>query len=276
MKVVRRFNLKIISAIFWIIALIHMYPIFIVLISSIKTKQELAANPFGLPRQVTFKYFIQAFGTMHYARSLTNTLVIAVFSVSLLLIISSMAAFAIARRNNRAYNTIYMFFIAGIIVPFQMTMIPLYKVLLSTKLINTYQGMIAFYLAFLAPFSVFLLCGFVKSVPRELDEAALIDGCGLFKSFFKIIFPLLKPALSTVAVLNTFTIWNDFLAPMLYMQKSSSMTLTVQLASFRGMYFNDWSLIFTGVCMIVAPMLIIYVFAQRFIIDGITAGAVKG
>lgn len=272
----KKLGLMVISVAFWILAVIHIYPILLVLVSSVKTKYELAVNPFGIPREVTFQYFSEAFKTMHYMRSLLNTAIIAFLSVSILLVISSMAAYAIARKENRFYNFVYMFFLAGLIIPFQMTMIPLYKVMLATKLISTYQGMILFYLAFLTPFSVFLLTGFIKTIPKELEEAARIDGCGLFGIFFKIVFPLLKPALSTVAVLNLFSIWNDFLAPMLYLQKSTSMTLTVQLNSFRGLYFNDWSLIFAGVFMIVAPMLIIYLFAQRFIISGITAGAVKG
>lgn len=132
------------------------------------------------------------------------------------------------------------------------------------------------YLATLAPFSVFLLTGFAQSVPRELEEAAYIDGAGLYHTFFSIVFPLMKGSLATVAVLNTFTIWNDFLMPMLFLQCKNKLTLTVTLANFQGMYFNDWSMIFAGVCMIVLPMLIIYLCAQKFIINGITAGAVKG
>ena len=269
-------GIKLLSLAVWVMALIHLYPILVVIFSAVKTKKELAINPFGLPKSITFEYFITAFNTMHYIRSLFNTATIAFLAVGILIILSSMSAYAIARKNNRFYNGIYMFFLAGLIVPFQMTMIPLYKVLQATRLISTFTGMICFYLAFLSPFSVFLLTGFVKTVPKELEEAARIDGCSLYGTFYRIVFPLLKPALSTVVVLNLFYIWNDFLAPMLYLQKGSSMTLTVQLNSFRGMYFNDWSLIFTGVCMIVGPMLLIYLFAQRFIISGITAGAVKG
>lgn len=276
MRKLKKKSSKILSVLLWLVAIIHIYPVLLVLMSSVKSKHELAANPFGIPTEITFQYFKQAFKTMHYTRSFLNTVIIAGFSVTILLLIASMVAYAVARKENKFYNFIYMFFLAGLIVPFQMTMIPLYKIMLATKLISTFQGMVFFYLSFLAPFSVFLLTGFIKTVPRELEEAAYIDGCGLYRNFFNIVLPLLRPALSTVAVLNLFSIWNDFLPPMLYLQKSASMTLTVQLNSFRGMYVNDWSLIFTGVCMIVAPMLVIYIFAQRFIISGITAGAVKG
>ncbi|MBD0380907.1 carbohydrate ABC transporter permease [Paenibacillus sedimenti] len=274
--VIGKLSSYLLKAVLWIISILYIYPILLVLISSIKTKRDLATNPFGLPKEFTLDYFQAAYQTMHYFRSILNTSFIGLVSVGISVIITSMAAYVIARRNNKFYNAMYLLFLAGMIIPFQMTMIPLYKVMLSLQLISTYQGVIFIYLASLAPFSVFLLSGFVKSVPRELEEAALIDGCGIYKTFFMIVFPLLKPAITTVSVLNLFHIWNDFLMPMLYIQDSKKITITVQLASFQGRYFNDWSLIFAGVCMIVFPMLIIYLLAQRFIIDGITAGAVKG
>nr|WP_273387374.1 carbohydrate ABC transporter permease [Cohnella zeiphila] len=187
-----------------------------------------------------------------------------------------MAAYAISRRDNRFYRAMYLVFLAGMIIPFQMAMIPLYKVLQTLYLINTYPGVVFIYLGMLAPFSVFILSGFVKGVPKELEEAALVDGSGTYKTFFRIVLPLLKPAVTTVTVLNLFNVWNDFLMPMLYLSDSKKGTITVQLSAFQGMYNNDWSLIFAGVCLIVVPMLVIYLFAQRFIISGITAGAVKG
>jgi raffinose/stachyose/melibiose transport system permease protein len=262
--------------ILWCLSLVYIYPILLVLISSVKSKTELISNPFGLPKQITFESFKTAFRTMNYLRSLSNTAIIDTIAVSGVVIMAAMAAYAIARKNNRFYNGLYMLFLAGMIVPFQMAMIPLYKVLQSLQLINTYQGVILVYLGSLAPFTVFILSGFVKGIPRELEEAALIDGCGPYKTFFRIVLPLLKPAITTVIVLNLFTVWNDFLMPMLYLSENKKQTITVKLSSFQGMYSNDWSLIFTGVCMIVLPMLIIYLFAQRFIISGITAGAVKG
>lgn len=260
----------------WLLTLLYIYPIILVLLSSVKSRSELTVNPYGWPREWTFESFARAFDTMHYFRSVGNTALIAIISVGLAVIFTSMAAYAIARRNNRFYKSMYILFLAGLIVPFQMAMIPLYKVLQTLHVINTHQGVILVYLGGLAPFSVFLLTGFIKTVPRELDEAALVDGAGMYRTFFQIVFPLLKPSLTTVTILNLFNVWNDFLMPMLYLPDSRKATITVQLSKFQGMYSNDWSLIFAGVCMIVLPMLIIYMFAQRFIIDGITAGAVKG
>ena len=195
--------------------------------------------------------------------------------VGVLLVTASMAAYAIGRKGKK-YNWIYFLFLSGMLVPFQMTMIPLYQFLMGLRLINKLSGVMCVYLASLAPFSVFLLTGFVKSVPLELEAAAYIDGAGLYRTFFTIVFPLLRGSLATVAVLNTFTIWNDFLMPMLFLQSKNKLTLTVTLANFQGMYFNDWSMIFAGVCLIVFPMLVIYLCAQKFVINGITAGAVKG
>nr|WP_283094587.1 carbohydrate ABC transporter permease [Paenibacillus sp. ATY16] len=187
-----------------------------------------------------------------------------------------MAAYAIVRRKNRFHSFLYMLFLAGMIIPFQMTMIPLYKMMVDFGLYNSYHGIMMIYLALTAPFSVFLLVGFIKSVPRELEEAALIDGCGIFQTFFRIVLPLLKPALTTLCVLNLFSVWNDFLMPVLFLPDDKKMTITVQISKFQGMYSNDWSLLFAGICMIVLPMVVIYLLAQRFIINGITAGAIKG
>ena len=273
---IKNIRKKILTVILWVMACFHIYPLILVLLSAVKSKQELAENPVGFPIWITLENFFQSFKTMNYLQSVMNTIIIAVFSVSILIILTSMASYAIARRSNRFYNGIYLFFLAGLIVPFQMVMIPLYKLMLNLQFINTYHGMIFLYLAMLAPFSIFILSGFVKSVPRELEEASLIDGCGTYQTFFYIVFPLLKPAVTTVAVLNIFNVWNDFMMPLLFMQKRARMTLTVQLSSFQGRYMNDWNLIFAGVCMIVLPMLIIYLIAQKNIIEGITAGAVKG
>ncbi|MBN2983171.1 MULTISPECIES: carbohydrate ABC transporter permease [Cohnella] len=264
------------KALLWCFTLVYIYPIVLIFLSAFKTPADLAANPFGLPEAWTGASFSKAFDTMHYFRSILNTIGIAVVSVAGVVIFASMAAYAISRRNNRFYNAVYLLFLAGMIVPFQMAMIPLYKVLQGLDIINTYQGVIFIYLGMLAPFSVFLLSGFVRGVPRELEEAALVDGSGMYRTFFRIVLPLLKPAVTTVTVLNLFSVWNDFLMPMLYLSDSRKATITVQLSSFQGMYYNDWSLIFAGVCLIVLPILVVYLFAQRFIISGITAGAVKG
>jgi raffinose/stachyose/melibiose transport system permease protein len=246
-----------------------------ILFSSVKTSVEMAINPFGIPKNITFESFIRVFHRMNYLQSVINTLTVTTLSVVIMLVIGSMAAYAIARRG-KIFLVFYYIFISGMLIPFQMTMIPLYKFLMGLHLLNKLTGVTFVYLALLAPLSIFLLTGFVRTVPRELEEASYIDGVGIYQTFFVIVLPLLRSSLVTVAVLNAFMVWNDFLMPMLYLQSRNKLTLTVTLANFQGMYFNDWPMIFSGVCLIVVPMLIVYFFAQRFIINGITAGAVKG
>jgi raffinose/stachyose/melibiose transport system permease protein len=148
--------------------------------------------------------------------------------------------------------------------------------MLALRLINTYPGLVLVYVALQTPFALFLFTGFIRSVPVELEEAAVIDGCGLYGVFARIVFPLLRPAIATMSVLVSFVIWNDFLQPMLFLTSRDRKTLVVQLFSFVGQYFNDWSPIFAAICLIVYPILILYVVAQKSIIRGMTAGALKG
>lgn len=272
-------NKQIYKAISGIVSLIflviYLYPIILVISSAFKTKKEMASNPSGLPKEVTMEFFKKAFESMNYLKTIGNTFIITLVAVALLLSMASMAAYAIARRGGK-YNLIYFLFLAGLMVPFQMRMTPLYKMILSMGLMNKLTGVIFVYLGSLTPMAIFIITGFVKSVPRELEEAAYLDGAGIYQTYFTIVMPLMKSALVTVAITNGLSIWNDYLMPMMFLQEREKLTLTVMLSNFRGMYFNDWSLIFAGVCLIVIPMLLIYLLAQRYIVDGLTGGAVKG
>lgn len=253
---------------------VYVYPIVMVFLSSVKTKKDMARNPGGLPSEVTFEFIKKAWDKMNYTQSLFNTVFLVVVTVTLLICFTAMASYAIARKSK--LNWCYNLFLAGMMIPFQMRMIPLYKMILGIGLMNNLLGVVCIYLGALAPQAVFLLTGFVKAVPRELEEAAYIDGAGVFKTFFLVVLPLMKSAITTVAIINAFVIWNDYLMPMMFLQSRKNLTLTVTLANFKGMYFNDWSMIFAGVCLIVLPMIVVYLFGQKYIVNGITAGAVKG
>lgn len=265
-----------VNILLWLAAIIHLYPIFLVMISALKSKKDLSANPIGLPEKIIFDNFLISFERMNYFRSLFNTAFITSISIILLLIFSSMAAYAVERNKNKLYRFFYLLFLAGMIVPFQMTMIPQYKLMSGLGLLNTYQGMISVNIAAGVSFCMFVLAGFVVTIPKEIEEAAYVDGCGVYKTFFVVVLPMLKPALVTVAILRGFGIWNDYLMPMLYLPRKEMRTLVPQIAAFIGEYFNDWSLIFASIFIIIYPILIIYIFAQKHIVGGITAGAVKG
>lgn len=271
----RKSNLSL-ELLLWIIALLHVYPIFLILLSSLKSKSELAMHPMALPKHVTWSHFSAALDSLNYLRSFFNTAVITILTVAGVIVLTTAAAYAISRRNTKLYGFLYVLFIAGLIVPFQMTMIPLYKMMVNLSMINTYYGIVLVYIAIQIPFALFVFVGFLKTVPRELEEAAVIDGCGMFKTFFLVVFPLLQPAIATIAIIVTFHTWNDFLQAMLFLPKTEMKTLVVQLFSFVGEYNNDWSSIFAAIMLIVYPIVLIYIFAQRFIIKGLTSGALKG
>ncbi len=267
---------KLVEGILWVFALVQIYPVYLVIISSIKSKAEFAVNPLGIPKNITFEHFKTAIDSMHFLRSFFNSALITAVSVVCVILLSSAAAYAISRKNNRFYNLLFIFFLSGLIIPFQMTMIPLYKIMISFHFINTYHGLIILYVGANIPFSLFIFSGFIRSVPRELEEAAFIDGCGIYKTFYKIVFPLLRPAVATISILSAFNVWNDFIMPLLFLQKTEMKTLVVQLNSFFGQYFNNWSPVFAAILLIVLPVILIYIFAQRYIIKGITAGGLKG
>lgn len=260
----------------WVIAAFHMFPMLIVLIEPFKTKAEILRSPFSLPKSITLTNFAEAIKAIDFPRAAFNSIFITVVSVILIVLFSSMTAYAIARRNNRFYNFLYLTFLGGMIVPFQMTMLPLYKTIHAFDLMNTHRGIILIYVSTGVVFPIFLLAGFIKAVPKELEEAAKIDGCGLYSTFFRIVFPLLKPALATVTILATFGIWNDFMIPLLFLTTKEKRTIVVRIYDFMGMYASDWNLIFATIFLVVFPMVILYLYAQKFIISGITTGAVKG
>ena len=182
---------SIINGVFLILGLcIYLYPIFIILVSALKSKSELAQNPSGIPREITFEYFSKAFEKMNYLRTTGNTITVVLAVLVFTLLTSSMAAYAICRKGKK-YTWLYFVFLAGLMMPFQMRMIPLYKMIVNMKLINKLFGVVLVYCGSRAPMAVFFLTGFIKTVPKELEEAAQCDGAGLYRTFFTIVFPLL-------------------------------------------------------------------------------------
>ena len=261
----------------WCLAFVHIYPLALILISALKHPESMYDNPGGLPKVITLENFRLVINRMHYGRSLFNTFLITFFSVFFTVILTAMAAYAIQRQwKHKMFRGLYLLFMAGLIVPFQMTMIPLFKMMSLFRLFNTYQGMVLVNIALGAPFSTFVFTGFVSGIPKELEEAAYVDGAGIYRTFFQIVLPVMKPAAATVVIINSFNFWNDFLPPMLFLTKTQMQTLVPRLASYIGEYSTNWSAIFAGVFLIVYPVLILYILMQKYIIKGMTAGAVKG
>lgn len=259
------------------VLLIMIIPIYYLLVTTFKTPAEAAASPLGLPVQITFENYRKAIEAMGYGRALKNNLVIAVSSVSLLIIFASMSAYVIARSTNRLFCLMNSVFMVGLIIPFQISIIPLYKMLAGVNLMNTHTAVILVDVFCInLPLSIFLMRGFIHTVPVELEEAALIDGSGTFQCFWRIIFPLLKPILSTVAILDMLAIWNDFMTPLLLLQSSEKQVLLQQVYKNVGPFSTDWTSFFPMLVMATLPLVLFYLVMQKQIIEGVVAGAVKG
>lgn len=260
------------------ISAISFYPVFLLVADSFKTRAELAENPFGFPgfSGFTLENIINAFYKMKFYQPLFNSIIITFAASVLIILVSALAAYPIARKNSRLYNFFYMFFLAGIMMPYQLAIITLYKEIRALDLMNKEIGLILVYGGIFLSFPIFFYSGFIKTVPLELEEAAIIDGCGRYRMFMSIVFPLLKPATATVAVLNVLGIWNEFTLSFLLLQKPSKMTITVATYTFKGEYHTNWPSMFAGLFIAVVPIVVLFLSVQKYYIRGITAGALKG
>ena len=189
-------------------------------------------------------------------------------------LIAAMAAFVLSRRRTRMNRALYFFLIMGIALP--INFFTLTAIMQWTHLINTRHGMIVLYSAMQIPFAVFLIYGFIESIPRELDEAATVDGCGPLQLFFTIILPLLTPVLVTAGILNFLGVWSDFIFPLYYLSSSANWPMTLAVYNFFGQYEQDWNLVSADILLTILPVIIVYLLGQRFILSGLTGGAVKG
>ena len=254
-----------------------MIPIYYLLVTTFKTPAEAAAHPLGLPVRLTLANYKKALDSMEYLRALKNNMIITGCAVVVLLIISSMAAYVIARRTNRIYRIMFSVFMVGLIVPFQIAIIPLYRIISGLHLMNRLAGIIIIdVICINLPLSVFLFKGFISTVPIELEEAAEIDGCGTLGIFFRIVFPLLKPIVSTVAILDALAVWNDFMTPLLFLQDPKKGVLLQEVYKNVGPFFTNWTSFFPMLVLATVPLVLFYFVMQRYIIEGVVAGSVKG
>lgn len=253
-------------------AMIFIVPLLMVMINSFKDKKTAAMFSISLPDEWHFENYLLVFEEGNVARAFTNGLILSVSSVIIIIIVSALAAFVIARTSSKWGNIMYYIFLCGLIVP--VAFIPTYLVLNKLHLINTYLGLILVSATYGIPMSIFLFVGFIKSVPRELDEAAIIDGCAPVRMLFRIIVPLLKPVTVTTIIFNFVGSWNGIQVP-LYFANSDKWGLPLTVYNFYGAHSSSWNLIFADIIITVAPLLVIYILMQKYIISGMTAGAVK-
>lgn len=270
-------NLVVIEIVMIILAVIWFLPIYYLLVTTFKSPQEAVANPLALPKEWHFENYVNAWQKMEFPRAFGNTLFITVTAVLLIVIFASMAGYALARTKTKLGNRMFLFFIAGLIIPFQMNMVSLFKVVKTLHLMNTPFAVIFVNVALNLPQGIFLFKEFIEStIPKELEEAADIDGCSIGRKFFTIVLPLLKPVVSTVVILVTLNVWNEFMSPLLFLQSREKDVILQEVSRNIGQFATDWTALFPMLMLGVAPLIIFYIFMQKYIIAGVAAGAVKG
>ncbi|PKK98742.1 MAG: sugar ABC transporter permease [Tenericutes bacterium HGW-Tenericutes-2] len=279
--------LSIVTEVFaFLLLLLFFFPFFLVIVNAAKPLTEIILRPMSLPNNWLniFDNVVEILGrnNVDYFRSFFNSIIITSTSLIAIGVFSAMAAWVLVRTKTRYSFWIFMFFLAGMVIPFQVVMLPLTRLLQNLKNMtgipfkDTYHGVIMAYIGFGAPLSIFLFHGFIKSIPIDIEEAAIIDGCTKAQVFFKVVFPILKPIFVTLLVLNGMWIWNDYLLPVLVIGLGgSTKTLPLSVANLAGYYDKEWGLILTSVLMAALPILILFFFAQKHIIKGMTSGAIK-
>lgn len=278
MKQKKEISHVIIYVILTILSVAFLIPILLVIMNSFKNKLFISTTPFELPNEQSFmglKNYVEGLMKIHFFNSIGYSLFITVFSVLAIVIFCSMTAWYITRVKGKVTTVLYYMFIASMVVPFQMVMYTMTKTANVLHLDN-YVGIVALYLGFGAGMSVFMYSGFVKGIPMELEEAALIDGCSPFSMFVKVIFPILKPISITVAILNAMWIWNDYLLPYLVIG-TKYRTIPVAIQYLKSGYGSiDYGHLMAAIVVALIPIVIFYFACQKYIIEGIVEGAVKG
>lgn len=260
-----------------LLGIIYLAPFYMVVTNSFKTKKNVLIDNIGLPDPFVFDNYPKAMDKMDFLQAFTNSVLITVISIGLLVIFSSMAAWVLVRTKTKVSEYVFMLFVAAMLIPFQSVMLPLVNLFGTDylNLINTRIGIIIMYVGFGSSMSIFLFHGFIKGIPIDLENAAIIDGCSKFQVYRKIVLPLLKPISVTVMILNGIWIWNDFLLPSLVLQEKKLRTIPLAAQYFFGAFSKDWHLAMAALTLAIIPVVIFYLLAQKHIIKGVMAGSIK-
>ena len=263
-----------------IIFIAYMFPFIMVVINSLKQKRDIIKSPFSwlfTIKGLSFDNFAKAFNQMEFLNAFKNSMIVTVSATALVTVLAAMLAYYIVRHKNWISNLTFALMVASMIIPFQAIMIPLVSIYGGTlNILNHRSTLIFMHTGFSMAMSVFMFHGFINgNIPIALEEAAYIDGCTHSQTFFKIVFPLLKPIISTMVILNALAFWNDFLLPSLVLTDKKLLTLPLSTYSFYGTYSADYGTIMAGLLLCVAPILVLYVVLQKQIINGVVTGAVK-
>lgn len=267
----------VLQVVFTLVALVFFAPIYIIVNYSFKTKRELyLGNPLALPEHFSLDNYISAYNKLDMSTTFLNTVFYTVAAVIILIILCGAAAWAIARRKERFFRFSYIYILIGILIPFQALFLPIYIIGYKTGLANTRIGIILMYVATGFSFGVFLMTSFMSTVPIELEESARIDGCSVYRTYFSIVMPLLKPAVATLAIMLAFQIWNDYLMANLFVSTKGLKTLTVAMQALFSQQTSDYTTALAAIVISILPVVILFISLQKYFVKGLTTGAVKG
>jgi raffinose/stachyose/melibiose transport system permease protein len=262
---VRELTLLVIAAIWWV-------PFYFLVIVAVKPDLEALESPLRFPKQVELGNFSTAWHDAALGRALLNSAIITGGTVLALVALGSVCAYTIARRPGRMGTVLYLLFVLGIILPFQLGLVPTYAAMRHVDLVGSYLGIILLYTGIWMPFSVFLYTGFVRALPKEYEEASRVDGASMLCTFRRVVFPLLRPVTGTVAIFTGLIVWNDFFLSLIFLAGTKKTPLPVAVYTFVGAFASRWNLIFAAVIVSLLPVLLFFLFAQRQLIRGFTGG----
>lgn len=252
-----------------------VFPFLLLLLNSFKPNGQITSDPLGLPASFNLDNYRNAFDKMSFMSAFTNSLIVTIVSVALIGLLAAMTAHYFVRNAGKLNQYTFFLMVASMIIPFQAIMIPLVKIYGTIGMLDSKWALIYMYAGFGTPLAVFIYHGFVKSIPAELEEAALIDGCTRTQTFFRIVLPVLTPTTATIGILNVLWIWNDFLLPSLVLVQPEERTLPLSTFYFFGTYAVDYGPLMASLILTVLPILVVYLFAQKYIIQGVMQGSIK-
>ncbi|MDQ1554656.1 MAG: raffinose/stachyose/melibiose transport system permease protein [Microbacteriaceae bacterium] len=256
-------------------AALTLLPIYIMIAVSLKTGAAGETNPFALPLNPQWQNYVNAFINMHFLQSVGNTVIITVSTAVLTIFTASMAAWALVRYTRRWTRTAYQIFVAGLTVPVFVVITPLYQILQQLHLLDTYPGIVLAYTALTLPFAVFFFSGFLRAVPAELEEAAAVDGCNLFRTYWSIVLPLLRPATATLTIFIILQVWNDLILPLILLSSTDKQTVTLAVYATIGTHTFSTAQLLPTLVLGVIPLFVVFLVLQRHVVAGIAVGAGK-
>lgn len=266
----------IVMAVLAVLVLVTASPVIYALLNSFRSYAEITVDPMGLPTTFNLDNYVALFEQTQFPEAVLNTLIITVGTVVLLIAIVPMAAYGIERLGGRTGRFLYILFIAGLMIPFQVRMIPLVSAFNDVGLYSTLASVILVHLGGAASFGILLYCSFIKGIPIDIEEAANVDGAGRLRTFWSIVFPMLMPVTSAFIIIQALGLWNDFFIPLVFLDTTSAGTINVAINRMVGLLTSQWQLIYTGAILAIVPSVAIFAGFQRYFIKGMSVGAVKG